>query len=103
MRGNRGVDFTQGSVLSNIVKMAIPMTLAYLVNVLYSVVDRIYIGHMPEIGSLALTGIGLGVYGVFLSEPVSDVLGGLACFTTMMLTVYRKLPKVDRPEEDYHL
>lgn len=33
MRGNRGVDFTQGSVLANIVKMAIPMTLAYLVNV----------------------------------------------------------------------
>ncbi len=58
-RGNRGVDFTQGSVLANIVKMAIPMTLAYFVNVLYSVVDRIYIGHMPEVGSLALTGIGL--------------------------------------------
>lgn len=58
-RGKRGVDFTQGSVLANIVKMAIHMTLAYFVNVLYSVVDRIYIGHMPEVGSLALTGIGL--------------------------------------------
>ncbi len=54
-----GVDFSQGSVLGNIVRMAIPMTLALLVNVLYSVVDRIYIGRMPQVGALALTGIGL--------------------------------------------
>lgn len=54
-----GVDFSQGSVLGNIVRMAIPMTLALLVNVLYSVVDRIYIGRMPGVGALALTGIGL--------------------------------------------
>jgi putative MATE family efflux protein len=58
MKG-KGTDFTQGSVLANIVRMAIPMTLAFLVNVTYSVVDRIYIGHMPDVGSLALTGIGL--------------------------------------------
>ena len=32
-----------------------------------------------------------GVYGVFLAEPVSNAVGGLACFTTMYLTVYRKL------------
>ena len=55
----KGTDFTQGSVLGNIVRMAIPMTLAFLVNVTYSVVDRIYIGHMPDVGALALTGIGL--------------------------------------------
>ena len=30
---------------------------------------------------------GLGVYGVFAAEPVSDVLGGLACFLTMYFTV----------------
>jgi len=36
---------------------------------------------------------GLGVRGVFLSEPVSDIIGGAACFITMYLTVYRKLKK----------
>lgn len=34
---------------------------------------------------------GLGVMGVFLAEPISNFLGGLACFLTMMMTEYRKL------------
>ena len=34
---------------------------------------------------------GLGVDGVFLAEPISNLIGGVACFTTMYLTVYRKL------------
>lgn len=42
-----------------ILRMAVPMIMAQLVNVLYSVVDRMYIGHIPGIGSVALTGIGL--------------------------------------------
>lgn len=34
---------------------------------------------------------GLGVHGVFLAEPVSNLIGGVACFVTMYVTVYRKL------------
>ncbi len=52
-------DFSKGEIWRVILRMAIPMILAQLVNVLYSVVDRMYIGHIPGIGSLALTGIGL--------------------------------------------
>ena len=44
---------------ANILRMAAPMTLALLINVLYSIVDRIYIGHMPDGGTYALAGIGL--------------------------------------------
>ncbi|MCM1150118.1 MAG: MATE family efflux transporter [Butyricicoccus sp.] len=40
---------------------------------------------------LFLPGLGLGVNGVFLSEPISDLIGGLACFVTMYFTVYRRL------------
>ncbi len=40
-------------------KLAVPTVIAQLINMLYNIVDRIYIGHMPEIGSLALTGVGL--------------------------------------------
>ena len=41
---------------------------------------------------LILPGIGgLGVHGVFLAEPISNFIGGAACFTTMMITVYRKM------------
>lgn len=39
-------------------KLAVPTVIAQLVNMLYNIVDRIYIGHIPEVGSLALTGIG---------------------------------------------
>ena len=43
--------------------------------------------------TLALPLLGFGVNGVFLAEPISNVIGGLACFTTMYVTVYRKLGK----------
>lgn len=36
---------------------------------------------------------GLGTTGVFLAEPISNAIGGIACFTTMMMTVWRKLGK----------
>lgn len=39
--------------------MAVPSVLAQLINVLYNIVDRIYIGHIKEVGSLALTGVGV--------------------------------------------
>ena len=40
-------------------KLSIPTVIAQLVNMLYNIVDRIYIGHMPGDGSLALTGVGV--------------------------------------------
>ena len=39
-------------------KLAVPTVIAQLVNMLYNIVDRIYIGHIPGDGSLALTGVG---------------------------------------------
>ncbi len=39
--------------------LALPTVVAQLINMLYNIVDRIYIGHMPEIGDLALTGVGV--------------------------------------------
>ena len=52
-------DFGIGSMSRNIVHMAVPMTVAQLVNVLYNVVDRMYIGRLPDASTLALTGMGL--------------------------------------------
>lgn len=40
-------------------KLAVPTVVAQLINMLYNIVDRIYIGHMPGNGSLALTGVGV--------------------------------------------
>lgn len=59
MRQEQGNDFSKGSVFGNIMRLAIPMTIAQLINVLYSVVDRMYIGHIPNAASHALTGVGI--------------------------------------------
>ena len=40
-------------------KLAVPTVIAQIINMLYNIVDRIYIGHMPENGALALTGVGV--------------------------------------------
>lgn len=64
-------DFSQGSIPRRILSLAVPMTAAQLVNVLYSVVDRIYLGRLPGSGYLALTGIGV-------TTPIVSILMGLA-------------------------
>ena len=45
--------------------------------------------------TLILPRIGFGVEGVFLAEPVSNVIGGIVCYVTMRMTVYKKLLKAD--------
>ena len=58
MAGNKQ-DMGTGSVKKLMVKMAVPALIGQVVNLLYNIVDRIYIGHLPEIGGAALTGVGL--------------------------------------------
>ena len=48
-----------GSVKKLLAQLAIPAVVGQVINLLYNVVDRIYIGHIPEIGGTALTGVGL--------------------------------------------
>ncbi|WP_217957347.1 MATE family efflux transporter [Acutalibacter muris] len=52
-------DFSTGSVKRQIVAQAVPLTVAQVVQLLYNVVDRIYIGHLPQVGDMALTGLGV--------------------------------------------
>lgn len=52
-------DFSQGSIAAHMLRIALPMTLAQLINVLYNIVDRIFIGRLPEDATNALTGIGV--------------------------------------------
>ncbi len=55
MTGN----FAEGKVWQHILRQSLPLMLAQLVQMLYTIVDRIYIGHIPGASSLALTGVGL--------------------------------------------
>ena len=53
----------------NILQMALPMTVAQLINILYNIVDRMYLGRLP--GHLSLTGLGLCL-------PIISILMGFA-------------------------
>ncbi|MCD7929523.1 MAG: MATE family efflux transporter, partial [Clostridiales bacterium] len=52
-------DLGSGSVGGLLAQLAIPAVVAQVINLLYNIVDRIYIGHIPEVGATALTGVGL--------------------------------------------
>ena len=56
---NAKQDMGTGSVKRLMLQLAVPAVLGQIVNLLYNIVDRIYIGHIPEIGAAALTGVGL--------------------------------------------
>lgn len=52
-------DMGSGSIPKLMLNLAIPAVVAQLINMLYNIVDRIYIGHIPDAGASALTGVGL--------------------------------------------
>ena len=56
-------------------KMAVPAITAQIVNVLYNVVDRIYIGHIPETGQLSLTGLGVCMPLIMLVSAFAALAG----------------------------
>lgn len=68
-------DFGEGSISGNILRLAIPMTLAQLINVLYNIIDRIYIGHLPDISTQALTGIGLTLPVITIITAFANLFG----------------------------
>lgn len=69
-------DLGQDPVGSLLFKLALPAILAQLINVLYNMVDRMYIGHIPEIGPSALTGVGV-------TMPVIMCISAFAALVSM--------------------
>lgn len=67
-------DFSSGRISSNILRLAVPLMLAQLVNVLYNVVDRIFIGHIGN-STLPLTGVGLCMPIITLISAFSGLFG----------------------------
>lgn len=68
-------DFTKGSMAESIVRLSLPMILAQLVNVLYNIVDRMYLGHMPGDGRLALTGVGVAFPIITIINAFANLCG----------------------------
>ena len=64
-------------------KLAIPTVMAQLVNLLYNIVDRIYVGRIPEIGSLSLAGLGV-------TFPIILLVSAFAMLAGMESRVFRR-------------
>lgn len=58
-----------------LVKLAIPTVTAQLINMLYNIVDRIYIGHIPDVGAMALTGVGVCLPLIMIVSAFAALVG----------------------------
>lgn len=89
-------DFAQGSIARHITNLAGPMIVAQLINVLYNVIDRVYIGRIPEISTLAMGGLGLCL-------PLISIIIGFANLFGMggspLCSIARGQGKNDEAEE----
>lgn len=72
---NKNHDLTQGNVGKLMFKLAFPTVVSQLVNMLYNIVDRMYIGHIPETGVDALTGLGLCFPIILIVSAFSSLFG----------------------------
>ena len=68
-------DLGKGSIPKLLAQLAIPVVVAQIVNLLYNIVDRIYIGHIPKTGSLALTGLGVCMPIIMIISAFAALIG----------------------------
>ena len=76
MKEKKVTDLGKDSIGGLLLKLALPAILAQIINVLYNMVDRMYIGHIPKIGSDALTGVGV-------TMPVIMAISAFAALVSM--------------------
>ncbi|HHX37904.1 MAG TPA: MATE family efflux transporter [Clostridiaceae bacterium] len=83
---NRADELGTGPIKSLIWRLSLPQIIAQIINILYNIVDRMYVGHIPETGTLALTGLGVSAPMVMLVASFSAfVLGGGAPLSAIFL------------------
>ncbi len=72
----KNINLGEGNIGKLLLKLSIPAIIAQIVNLLYNIVDRIYIGHIPETGDLALTGLGLCFPILMIVTAFANLIGG---------------------------
>lgn len=58
-----------------LLKLALPTVAAQMINMLYNIVDRIYIGHIPKVGAMALTGVGVCMPIIMIVSAFAALVG----------------------------
>lgn len=85
-------DLGRDSIPSLLLKLSVPAILAQLVNALYNIVDRMYIGHIPNEGVQALTGLGL-------CFPIIIIISAFAAFVGMGGAPYASMRMGEKDNE----
>ncbi len=75
LKGNNSSLGTE-KIGSLMLRLAIPTIIAQVINVLYNIVDRMYVGHIPEVGATALTGLGVSAPLILIISAFSMFVGG---------------------------
>lgn len=68
-------DFSKGSVSGHILKLALPMILAQLINILYNMVDRIYIGRLGQDAACAMSALGICLPAITIIIAFANLVG----------------------------
>ena len=73
---NEDKEFLQKEPIGKLLlKLALPTLAAQLINMLYNIVDRIYIGHIPKVGAAALTGVGVCMPLIMIVSAFAALVG----------------------------
>lgn len=72
---NQTIDLAKGRIGRLLFQLSMPAILAQLINVLYNIVDRMYIGRLPEVGAAALTGVGVCFPIITLISAFASLIG----------------------------
>lgn len=73
---NENKEFLRTEPLGKLlVKLAVPTVAAQLINMLYNIIDRIYIGHIPDVGAAALTGVGVCMPLIMIVSAFAALVG----------------------------
>ena len=70
------VDLGKNSVGKLLLSLSVPAIIAQLVNVLYNIVDRVFIGRIPEVGETAMAGVGVAFPIIIIISAFSGLIGG---------------------------
>ena len=80
------IDFENGTITDNILSASIPMLVAQLLNLLYNVVDRIYIARIPHIGTTAIGAVGICFPVIVIITAFANLFGSGG---TPLFSIYR--------------
>jgi Na+-driven multidrug efflux pump len=69
------VNFENGNITGNILQTAFPMLIAQVLNLLYNIVDRIYIGRIPDVGTEALGAVGFCFPVIIIVTAFTNMFG----------------------------